>query len=254
MIREYQLKEKIIPAFEDAHGAGYQALIIVDNSQGHAAYAADALRVKRMNVSPGGKQARMRDGWYLDANENRVIQAMIFPDNHPTNPNEAKGMKQVLKERGLFRERLRGKCKDYCHPDNAHCCMKKILENQPDFMEQRSLVQEVIEEAGHMCLFLPKFHCELNFIEFFWGSVKRYLREHCDFQFESLKANLPIAMDSVQLSTIRKWEHRVHRWIKAYRDGLDDSEAQKRVKEFSSAKYRSHRRIPERTAALMDHT
>ncbi len=37
------------------------------------------------------------------------------------------------------------------------------------------LVQEVIEAAGHLCIFLPKFHCELNFIEFFWGWVKRYL-------------------------------------------------------------------------------
>ena len=32
----------------------------------------------------------------------------------------------------------------------------------------KSLVQEVIEAAGHICIFLPKFHCELNFIEFFW--------------------------------------------------------------------------------------
>ena len=33
--------------------------------------------------------------------------------------------------------------------------------------EQKSSVQEVIEAAGHLCIFLPKFHCELNFIEFF---------------------------------------------------------------------------------------
>jgi len=38
-----QLKEKIIPAFEKMHGAGYQALIMVDNSQGHSAYAEDSL-------------------------------------------------------------------------------------------------------------------------------------------------------------------------------------------------------------------
>jgi hypothetical protein len=41
--------------------------------------------------------------------------------------------------------------------------------------EQRSLLQEVIEAAGHF--FLPKFHGELNFIEFFWGMVKKYLRD-----------------------------------------------------------------------------
>ncbi|KAF7308048.1 hypothetical protein MKEN_01167100 [Mycena kentingensis (nom. inval.)] len=58
-----QLKEKIIPAFEAAHGPGYQALFLIDNSQGHSAYSEDALLAQRMNLNPGGKQARMRAGW-----------------------------------------------------------------------------------------------------------------------------------------------------------------------------------------------
>jgi hypothetical protein len=59
---------------------------------------------------------------------------------------------------------------------------------QPDFEEQKSLVQETIEAAGHLCIFLLKFYCELNFIvriiEFFWGAVKKYLREHCDYAYD----------------------------------------------------------------------
>ena len=51
------------------------------------------------------------------------------------------------------------------------CCNVHILEMQPIFVEQKSLVQEVIKEAGHLCIVLPKSHCELNFIEFFWGTV-----------------------------------------------------------------------------------
>jgi hypothetical protein len=51
-----KIREKIIPAFEAAHGTGHQALIVVDNSQGHSAYAEDALLALRMNVNPGGKQ------------------------------------------------------------------------------------------------------------------------------------------------------------------------------------------------------
>jgi hypothetical protein len=35
---------------------------MVDNSQGHSAYAADALLVSRMNMKPGGKQAYIRNG------------------------------------------------------------------------------------------------------------------------------------------------------------------------------------------------
>ena len=30
------------------------------------------------------------------------------------------------------------------------------------FMEKKSLVQETIDAAGHLCLFLLKFYCELN--------------------------------------------------------------------------------------------
>jgi hypothetical protein len=41
------------------------------------------------------------------------------------------------------------------------------MELQPDFKAQKSLMQETIETAGHICLVLPKFHCELNLIEYF---------------------------------------------------------------------------------------
>ncbi|KAG2036746.1 hypothetical protein BDR03DRAFT_865439, partial [Suillus americanus] len=49
-----QLKDKIIPTFKHIH-----ALFLIDNSQGHSAYAKDALLVSHMNVNPGGKQAHM---------------------------------------------------------------------------------------------------------------------------------------------------------------------------------------------------
>jgi hypothetical protein len=81
---------------------------------------------------------------------------------------------------------------------------------QPDFKEQKSLVQEVIEAAGHLCIFLLKFHCELNFIEFFWEVVKKYLGDNCNYTFATLKENMPKALESVCLSTIRLWEPNVH--------------------------------------------
>ncbi|KAA8893425.1 hypothetical protein FN846DRAFT_529170 [Sphaerosporella brunnea] len=36
------------------------------------------------------------------------------------------------------------------------------LSAQPDFKGQRSRIEEVVEDAGHLVMFYPKFHCELN--------------------------------------------------------------------------------------------
>jgi hypothetical protein len=239
-----KLKEKIIPAFERVHGPGYQALIMVDNSQGHSAYGEDSLLVSRMNLQPGGKQARLKDGWYLAADKTKIVQPMVFPPDHPEFPDMPKGMKQVLMERGLWKDKINMQCKAKCKSGATACCAKCILELQPDFKEQKSLVQEVIEDAGHLCIFLPKFHCKLNFIEFFWGAVKKYLRENCDYTFQTLQENMPKGLRSVDIKTIRKWEHRMIRWMEAYRGGLGAKDAQLKVKEFSSRLYTSHRRLP----------
>lgn len=244
-----QLKEKIIPAFERAHGPGYQMLLMVDNSQGHSAYAKDALLVSRMNMNLGGKQTRMRDTWFM-CHDTKVTQQMVFPKDHPDFPDMPKGIKHVLVERNLWQDNLRMQCKDNC--SSNQCCAKQILNNQPDFKAQKSLVQEVVESAGHLCIFLPKFHCELNFIEYFWGAVKRYLRGNCDYTFATLQANMPKALASVEVHTIRKWEHRMKRWMEAYEGGLGVKDAQFQVQAFSSRKYKSHRRVPEAVASAME--
>ena len=224
---------------------------MVDNSQGHSAYAEDALVASRMNVNPGGSQARMRDGWF-EQNGERIMQPMIFPPNHPTFSNQPKGLRHVLAERGIDTRHLsRGKCKK-CEPGEEACCCRRIMENQPDFKDQKSLVQEVITGEGHLCILLPKFHCELNFIEFFWGAVKRYLREHCDYTFPTLQENLPKALASVELKTIRRWELQMIRWMDAYRSGLGARDAQSQVKKISLKCYTSHRRVPETVARQFD--
>ncbi|KIJ52515.1 hypothetical protein M422DRAFT_156778 [Sphaerobolus stellatus SS14] len=176
---------------------------------------------------------------------------MNFSSTHPNHPGQPKGMKQILLECGLYQVGLTMQCKKKKDGSEGNCT-KRILELQPDFKEQKSLVQEVIEECGHICIFLPKFHCELNFIEFFWGAVKKYLRENCDYTYKTLQENMPTALASVSLQTIRRWEHRMDRWVAAYDTGLDAKEAQQKGREFSSRKYTSHRCVPEILAAQFD--
>ena len=44
--------------------------------------------------------------------------------------------------------------------------MARLLCKQEDFTHRISMLETVIREAGHECIFLPKFHCDsLNPIE-----------------------------------------------------------------------------------------
>lgn len=63
---------------------------------------------------------------------------------------------------------------------------------------------------------------------------------------------MPLALASVSVSTIWKWEHRMIRWMEAYEGGLTAKAAQIQVKKFSSRQYKSHRRVPEAVTALFN--
>jgi hypothetical protein len=67
-----------------------------------------------------------------------------------------------------------------------------------------------------------------------------------------LKENMPKALKLVPLTSIRWWEHWMYRWMEAYRSGLGTSAAQLQVKRFGSAKYKSHRWVPETVARAFD--
>jgi transposase len=56
------------------------------------------------------------------------------------------------------------------------CCCRRMLYNEPDFKNVDSILEADAKARGFQILFLPKFHCELNFIEQCWGHAKRRYR------------------------------------------------------------------------------
>ena len=54
--------------------------------------------------------------------------------------------------------------------------MRKEISIQPDFMNEKTKLERFLHDHGHICIMLPKFHCELNPIERCWGQAKRYTR------------------------------------------------------------------------------
>src|ERR1700761_9758075 len=78
---------------------------------------------------------------------------------------EQKGLQQTLQECGFDISGMRVKCSPVCPIENRGCCMARLLSQQEDFRSQVSLLEQTITAQGHLCMSLPKFHCELNPIE-----------------------------------------------------------------------------------------
>ncbi|KAJ7648975.1 hypothetical protein DFH06DRAFT_996741 [Mycena polygramma] len=202
-----------------------------------------------------------------------------LPDDHPHKEFEGqpKGMKVILAERGYTTntsgKALIGECKT-CKAAKARkphlegasaeeetamfgddgndsdeeeerpfdCCMRRLLSHQPDFAHEKSQLELLIEAApGMVCHFLPKFHLEMNPIEYFWAWVKRYFRERSNGQWQKGKDLLEEALHACPLPTIRRFFRRANRYASVYRLGATGP-----VAEFAVKKYRSHRGVQKR--------
>ena len=116
---------------------------------------------------------------------------------------------------------------------------EKLLAAQPDFAFVKNWLQTVVEASGHVQVFLPKFHCELNFIEMIWGYTKAALRKRCKNSFEDLKLNLPLQLESVPIDFIRRASRHCYRFMSGYRRGFEGPKLDYGVKQ-----YKSRRAIP----------
>jgi len=113
----------------------------------------------------------------------------------------------LLQERGLHEEvKLNAQCQKFkCRTGNKNCCQRRVLYHQPDFVQAKSLLKELCEARGYTVLFLPKFHCGLNFIEQCWGFAKRVYRKFPASSKEAdLENNVLSALESVPLESMRK--------------------------------------------------
>ena len=75
-------------------------------------------------------------------------------------------MKLVLEERGV---NTRGM--------NA-AKMEEL--NKCDDFKKKVTILEHIESKGHICMFIPKFHCELNAIERCWCHAKKHTQAYAN--------------------------------------------------------------------------
>jgi hypothetical protein len=219
--------EHAIDIFNTKAQGRAQGLFLFDNAPSHVKRAPDALSARKMpkgalkllfcilifNFIAGPKAGwthepngpRMRPGRLSDGS----IQELYYPENHPVMPGWFKGMEQLIRERGLWPadgRSLSAQCTGFkCEPGRTDCCCRRILFNESDFAAQKSHLHEIIESRGHLCDFYPKYHCELNFIEQYWGAAKLHYRNGArPATMDEMQAKVLKALDSVDLLTIRR--------------------------------------------------
>jgi hypothetical protein len=144
-----------------------------------------------------------------------------------------KGLCSILTERGLWRPSLK-------LPE-----ARKLLQEQPDFLEQKEWLQETVCSHEDCIIdYYPKYHCEFNFIELYWGEAKRFSRRHCDYSFTGLQRVVPEALRSVSLALIRRYARKCFRYMDAYRPHGQGFHLSTKQVEYAMKRYSSHRRIP----------
>jgi hypothetical protein len=199
--------EKAVDIFELKY-PGAIGMFIFDNAPSHCKKPDDCLNPSKMNVSDGGKQPFMRDTEW-----DGQVQKMTLSDGRQ------KGMRAVLEERGVDTYRMKA--------DK----MREELWKFDDFScDGVPLVEEMMVGRGHMCQFLPRFHCELNPIERCWWHAKRYTRAHCNGSIIRLRKIVPEGLASVSKELIHRFFLTCKDFEKAYNNGYTCNTVDQQVK------------------------
>lgn len=225
----------------------YEALVAFDNACIHSCFAANAPRANKMAVNDGSKSQYRAEGMWYMKNGNLEPQSYVFKDKKNPEVEVTKGISRILSERGIRSKPKLGKCRKGC-PDRPQdskkpfCCQMQMLSHQPDFKQQTTMVDDITRKNPEFKVYYyPKFHPELNFIEMYWGRVKRETRASCNYSSVGFKKRLIKALNSVTIETIRAYAGKAFRYMQHYREGLTSLQA-----EWSMKLYTSHRRLTER--------
>ncbi|CAN0456064.1 unnamed protein product [Pylaiella littoralis] len=188
-----------IAMFELSNGPHRQGVFIFDNSTGHNAYDDDALLAHKISLAPGGEKAALRV--FEDDNGKTVHPTFQVGDTLLTD-------KKIFLPKTEAQKKMKGR-KFGTGLDKRTMLHGKGLLRPGAFKAQLNKVQQIFKDAGHVCIFLPKYHPELNAIERYWGYVKHVLRLHCEYSLTHMLKILPRALSGVPLEHIRAWSRGV---------------------------------------------
>lgn len=195
-------------------------VFVFDNATIHTKQPENAAIVSKMTLGPSDKVKNDGigpSGEKIKVNmapttlPNGSLQEFYHPENHSQKSlqGQFKGLKKLLEERGVpGASKLKLECRKPpgCPSGADNCCARRAMTNQPDFRDQKSMLQLLAESHGCSVIYLPKYHCELNPIEQCWGAAKRVYRDSPMSSAEAdLRRNMLASLETVSLESIRRW-------------------------------------------------
>ena len=110
---------------------------------------------------------------------------------------------------------------------------------QPDFKAQMTAINEFLFGCAEAPFFIPKLHCEFNFMEGYWAHAKQYSKKHCLCSLPGLRKTVPASLSMpvdaddisrcvdckltaphTDLPMLRRFARLAWHWFRAYKYGL----------------------------------
>ena len=167
---------------------------------------------------------------------------------------KAKGMKQVLWERGWYIDKMSTTTKD------PKMNLGFVLGSLPDFFNERTALQHTVEARGHILVLSPKFHPEVAGvgIEYSWGMSKlKFRRELNDEIPKNLHNNILTSMNRETILTlprVRRFARRTRDYCRAYfkleKDAVG-AESKDRIEQMRKS-CKAHRNIIDMEPGFID--
>jgi hypothetical protein len=162
-------------------------------------------------------------------NKKRKTSNTVQPGTEPETKTiegyvgKMKGKQQILWERGLWREGM-----TVGNADPTMCC-NTVLSACRDFREEKTALQALFEDRGHILIMSPKCHPELAGlgIEYSWGKSKLEFRREINDQVPAhLHDNIERALstDILPLARVRKFARRTRDYRHVYEESNKPSD------------------------------
>lgn len=212
---------------------------------GHGKAKPDALNASNINVLPGGRNDKGKFHPSVMTKEMLGENATLKPGDtqhfifragescladESLDPNKlidkAKGMKQILMERGLWVDGMRAKAPIVKGVARYDLSAKDVLSKQRDFLEETTLLEDMVSKRGHFLRPSPICHPEIagQGVEYTWGMSKRYYRgmperlENMHLAGRHMLWHVCEALAHVKPAHSRRFARKCESYKKAYAD------------------------------------